>query len=309
MNIFFQLCGRVISDKKTYTSAYIALLAFLLMAWPARSQAVYEADYMNQALKRVFRKSEAVTNVKDKVLAGYGFDPQGACLWGAYLKVGNENTLDTQLQAGRSYFFIGAGDDYVKNVDVLITNTKGRVLAKDIEGGKEAGVLFKPKYSGPYKVILRLKAGDRFGLCALACLKRPDGWVLNRTQFLKMTDVFKSDIEGCWKSYKGGRFLRNGQWCLVMGVVPQGRPLSWNHKIPPGLLAIKTAQVGSSRELNLYLFNASRGIVASNTEGEATPGFTYYSHSGGTYRWEVAGHSTHGLSFVGVALLELPTKN
>ncbi|BCM94005.1 hypothetical protein IAD21_05900 [Abditibacteriota bacterium] len=275
---------------------------------PASSTPVstHEADYMNQALQRVFRKAEAVTKVKDKLLAGYGFDQEGECLWGAFLKVGQQITLDTTLEAGRSYFFVGAGDDFVTNLDIIITDTSGHILGQDTEAGKEAGVLFKPKYNGGYKVLLRLKAGDRFGLCALACLKRPGGWLLNHAEFTQTANVFKTGVQSWWKSFKGGSFLHNGQWCLVMGVVQQGRTLTWSHTIPPGRLALTTVQDGRARDLDLYLVNANDEVVTSDTTGGSTPGFTYNSPGGGAYTWEIKAVSTTGPSLVGVALLELP---
>lgn len=295
----------------------LSFLLLLLMTYSGRTQEsptstkvvpMYEADYMNQALKRVFRKAQAVTQVKDKALAGYGFDRTGACLWGTYLKVGSENTLEMVAEGGKSYFLIAAGDDFVKNIDIVVTDKNGRIVAKDTESGKEAGVLYKPQYSGLCHVILRLKAGDRFGLCALACLKRPNGWLLNKNKFAETTDVFKRGIQQWWKSYKGAAFLHNGDWSLVMGVLEPGKSLVWSHTVPAGLLGITTAHDGFARDLDLYLRTPPGAYLKAAVKSGSTPSLTYLSTQGGTYSWEVKATSSKGPTLIAVALLELPKR-
>lgn len=72
-------------------------------------------------------------------------------------------SLDTTryFQAGNDYVIVADGDGNARDVDLLILNSRGRVVAKDDGFSKRALVRFKPSVSGTYTI--RLQMADASG--------------------------------------------------------------------------------------------------------------------------------------------------
>jgi hypothetical protein len=95
---------------------------------------------------------------------GYIFQDNVFSIGGGWLKQ-DQNTwvplYTLNLQQGKKYRFLAAGDYDAKDVDLQVQDLKGKVVAKDEEKASEAKVDFTPNASGKYLVSVRLFDSDK----------------------------------------------------------------------------------------------------------------------------------------------------
>jgi len=127
-------------------------------------------------------EKEAETCLRTKVWDGY------ADCWGvrtmttATIPDGKTRNYLVTLYAGNEYRIQTCADDKVKNLDVLVYDTHGNVLARDMApaGGPESDdrepmVPFKPPTTGTYYIVLYVresKLSDSDGAVAMAVVYR-----------------------------------------------------------------------------------------------------------------------------------------
>jgi hypothetical protein len=96
---------------------------------------------------------------------GYSLQDNSFSIGGGWLKQSQNDwapLFTVQLQAGKKYRFIAAGDVDAKDVDLEIVSDsgKGKTVASDVATNPEAVVDFTPANTGRYLVRIRLYSSD-----------------------------------------------------------------------------------------------------------------------------------------------------
>lgn len=88
------------------------------------------------------------------------------------LRPGEMFAKEMYLVAGKRYLFVAAGCDDAIDVDIAVLNSKGNLVAADIDSDALAATTFIPAQSGNYKIVAVLDKAIRGGahVFFLACV-------------------------------------------------------------------------------------------------------------------------------------------
>ena len=95
--------------------------------------------------------------VQTKVWEAYAEGWGVRTLTGSTIDAGKTRNYLVTLYAGNEYEVKTCGDDGVKDLDVLLYDTDGKVLVKDEDVGRQPSIKFTPKATSTYYVVLYLK--------------------------------------------------------------------------------------------------------------------------------------------------------
>lgn len=295
---------------RTWVRSFLTLAGVLATSQdiPAQAQAAPNLAAQTLALNRAGEALDHVVTSAKKINARlkYGFFEQG-CVFGVMLRPGASASETFGLLAGQSYMFIGGADKSARNVDVVITDSAGRVVKEDTEQDASPFVIFKPQKSGRYKMALRLtaaKSGTAF--CAVTVLRK-GGYDIPIERISEA--VAKAAVASglIFREVKGGRFNQDRDtWALYGAVLKPKQTISSDPKI------YSTANrgfvgVGDNRikDLDLFLLNSKGQRVASDTKNGEAAGVGYRT-THGTYSVALANNSSNGPALVMTILIELP---
>jgi hypothetical protein len=96
--------------------------------------------------------------------AGFSLQDNSFSIGGGWLKQSQSAWVplySVQLQAGKSYRFIAAGDVDAKDVDLEVQDANGKTVAADVAENPEAVVDYTPAATGRYLVRIRLYNSDK----------------------------------------------------------------------------------------------------------------------------------------------------
>lgn len=253
-------------------------LAVLWLLHPQLAQANTPTNYIGQSLRRLFRKTAAALN-SDPSLGLGGVLGDGLlnhqvafCTW--------------YFNAGQTYYVFASGDDDARDLDIYISDTKGNLLAKDETRDAAPVVKFTPKYTGAYKVGMRLyeiRDGATGSFCALTEISKayhrvsPSSVNESLESFLSHLDDFltKNKTEIVYHE-------DDQNWLLY------GEPLRLNNtafsderRLTRGNWGVLAG--GGASDLDIWILNKQDKYVVRATQGGA-PRVVYNSPSGGRFR-------------------------
>jgi hypothetical protein len=99
-------------------------------------------------------ESEADACLRTKVWDGYADGWGIRTMTSTTLADGKTRNYLVTLYEGNAYRIQTCADDAVKNLDVLLYDTKGNVIARDSAVDREPVVEFKPEATGTYYIVL-----------------------------------------------------------------------------------------------------------------------------------------------------------
>ena len=221
--------------------------------------------FMLQALGRVAGEARQLEDGRR-----FGFE-EGICLLGSYIQQGNTTALDHQLEGGRTYVFLGGGDDDVRDADLFIFDAAGRRVAQDTDNDPTPVVTFTPKFDGRYSILLRLHdCRTPAGFCALAIL-REGGWDIPTESVVQASSQC---MISCLRF--GGRFKfhdRVNQWSLFGSVLKQGETAAMNRlDLGSGIRTFVAGADKGAGDIDLSLSDGG-GAVAKDEDPDPTPAF------------------------------------
>ena len=99
-------------------------------------------------------ESEADACLRTKVWDGYADGWGIRTMTSTTLEDGKTRNYLVTLYEGNSYKIQTCADDQSKNLDVLLYDTKGNVIARDSTVDREPVIEFKPTATGTYSIVL-----------------------------------------------------------------------------------------------------------------------------------------------------------
>jgi hypothetical protein len=264
----------------------------------AASRADSTDQYLSQALGRLVR---AIDEVDGLTTFGY---IEGDCLFGSLQAVGDSAVVTVDLRKGRAVALFGAGDDDARDVDLVVTNSDGAIVAQDTDDDSTPVARFKPAEDGRYTIRLKLEASrDSASFCSLAIL-RENGWSI---PIQDTAAAYRRCIDGyrlLAARYSGIQFgRRRGGWCLIGGVIPQGGDLGFSNMIfGAGNHILLAAADDHSQDVDLYLLEDG-AIRAQDQRDDAVAIVEAETSEGHSYRLRVTNEKSRGPAMTIVVLL------
>lgn len=99
-------------------------------------------------------ESEAESCLRIKIWDGYGDGWGVRTMTSASIADGKTRNYLVTLYAGSEYRIQGCADEGVRNLDLLLYDAKGDVLARDATDGREPELRFRPQSTGTFYVVL-----------------------------------------------------------------------------------------------------------------------------------------------------------
>ena len=282
----------------------------LLCAWPLVPARAQQKDMaaqtvalrrVSQSLDRVVRKAKGVTDKTD-----FGFN-EGACVFGAMIAPGSSVSETLPLKAGISYIFGSAGDDSTTNVDIFISDSAGRVVEKDNASDLFAVALFTPKKSGNYKMTLRLAAAKSGKAFCSAIVLRKGGIKIPLERIQQAETKAGVALVIVFGLAQGGQFNQDRNTWALHGVVLNSKQTTQSDYKRYEARNRAFFVVGDNRikDLDFYLRDGNKKIVASDTKGGDYPSFAYQTKAG-NYSISIHNNYSTGPSLIMGVLIDLP---
>ena len=290
----------IIRNLKLQLSRAISLLvlsAVLIAAnvRPARASLSSEYRPVEQAVTNVMRAAQNVV-----ARTPYQFDA-GVCFGVAVIRRGDFISSQYPLQKGVDYVFFGAGDKSVQNVDLEISDSSGKVIARDVAADAKPAIRYIAKSTGAHRLTMRLKkSSGASSFCALIVMRRSGGYALP-VSVLREIAKPEANIPQEMKQYdKLMRFHRvRNEWAIYGAVLKQGDATMLSDlRFESGNHVLGAVSDGRATDIDLYLSNAANQRVAQSTDGGANPGLVYRTDGNQKYGITVANRKSKGASLI-----------
>jgi hypothetical protein len=145
--------NQVLSSRGRFTLGICLAATLALVAAETRVAAQEnQGRFINQASKRLV---EMIAKANDD---GFILASNQLSIGGGWLRQSTEwvTLYSVQMEGGRLYRVVAAGDGDARDVDVEILNAKQNVVAKDEKVDPTATVNYRPPVTGRYTVRARL---------------------------------------------------------------------------------------------------------------------------------------------------------
>lgn len=280
----------------------------LVMFRPAAADATTGDDgwgpgtFMIQSIGAVLQGALAIGDG-----SAIGFDDEAHCLFGAYVANGSSIAVTRVLQAGKTYVFLGGGDDDVADLDIEVRNEAGRVVAKDDDDDNTPIVLYSPEGTAKFSIQLSLYKSRTSSSFVSLAIMRKGGYDI---PVVHLRDAVAQCFAMCERAHAalgGVRFHdRQNQWALVGGVLEQGETVSLgNMALEEARHAFVTAGDRDALDLDMTLVDQATGkIVDRDVEGDSKPVIVYTTRPTTSYKLGVVNVRSSGPAMVVTAILE-----
>jgi hypothetical protein len=258
--------------------------------------------FMAQAVGAVVRVGHEVAQ-QSTALGWY----ENVSVLGAFVRVGQSSSFRLPLRAGEIYAFVGGGDNDATDVDLLVKDSTGQVLARDRLANATPSVVFSPPTSGSYSITVDLYSATTSGsFVALAVLSNGP-----RRYSVPLDNLVSAFMKGLAQaallSEAGGiRWYHEGsnQWAMFGQVVEQGDSMRIQQlTMDERLHAVVAAGDDTAQDLDLFLRRQGR-MLKSDDDLDATPMLSYYTSAGPGYEIEVKNVRSRGPSLVVATIVE-----
>lgn len=200
--------------------AALALSALILVASSTAARAAGTTDTTIQSLQQARDTMIAgAAALKKESYAYDGVTPFAL----AFIDRKGSASMTTPLQAGTDYAFVGVGDEDVTDIDIIIKDSAGKIVAQDVDDQEVAAAPFTPTKSGKYTVTLRLTSSkSSSSACALAILRQGGGYTLSDESVRDTTDTMFEVSQKLHEKYNTIYNSGKSQWAIVGNVLKAG---------------------------------------------------------------------------------------
>jgi hypothetical protein len=240
----------------------------------------------------------------------YGFDGGDICVVGAFIHTGRSVTITRSFERGVRYLVLGGGADNAADVDVAISDGRGRQLAKDIDRDPAPLLTFAPPATGQYTVNLLLpETTIGTGAFVAAAIMRQGGYTIPVDRFVasfsraltvataaaqRQPFVFHEGAPGRAEPSFYSTVIGPGGYVMYSGV----------HPTSPLTVALSGAD-DAAGDLDIHVVDvATNTIVARDTDDDATPVTSFRGRPERVYGAVVSNEQSHGATLVTTLILE-----
>jgi hypothetical protein len=132
------------------------------------SQSSDPGERVNQAITTLLDGFETFKSSEEgKGLLTYGF----SSISGSFLQMGEKSFVQTTLTKGTEYLLMAGGDDKTFDVDIIIKDSDGKVVKRDIKSEKFAVLYYEPLSTGLYVIELSASGVTGYGFSVLCFLQ------------------------------------------------------------------------------------------------------------------------------------------
>src|SRR5262249_17054772 len=124
-------------------AALLSILTVLFYSSPAAAE-WGPGNRMTKAAALALGSAKGISDVTD-----FGFDTDLSTL-GAFLVAGKSAAFTKSLEKGREYLILGGGDDNIEDLDLEVTDQKGKKIAEDTQTDAAPIVRFTAPSSGQF---------------------------------------------------------------------------------------------------------------------------------------------------------------
>lgn len=256
---------------------------------------------------RHMSKSMAITLARGKAIeqkSDYGFCQ--TCYLGAFLQPGNDSFMTMPLEAGRSYVFMGstACDDC--DLDILVVDENGRVVAKDTDSDHVPAVEFTPSSTARYTVRLKLYRATTAQFCGMTLMQK-GGWAV---PIENLALASARTLKHCQyvASKTPARFLQEpGEWAMIGSIMREGEKSGYSDmRLGTGRRVIVACGDKHTRDLDLHGHQESPNReLANDTESDPTPILAFKTIGSARYAVNITNAHSSGATLVMTAILDI----
>lgn len=171
--------------------------------------------YLTQAFDRIYTPLGILSEK-----TGYGLDESVAVL-GAILGRGEKVWFKRPLRANVEYVFAAGGDDDALDVDLELSDSAGKLVARDRDTSSTAVLKYTPPRDGTFTLgvsLPLLEKGAGFAFCTVAILRQDGRPLLIEGVAHALVHVLRAGMVLSSK-YKVDLLSEKNQWAIVGGVV------------------------------------------------------------------------------------------
>lgn len=290
----------------------IPLIAAALCAAQAGStpsaNASLTSEYrpVEQAVTRVMRAAQKVV-----AKTPYNFDA-GVCFGVAVVRRGDFITTTYPLQKGVTYVFFGGGDANAQNIDLQLSDANNRVLAKDVAADAIPAVQYVPKYTGSYRLTMRLKKSrSATSFCSIIVMRKTGGYSL---PISTLREAAKPSAQMPAEMKQVGDLLRfhrvRNEFAIYGAVLKQGDATKLGGlKFESGNHIIGAFSDGRSKDIGIALSSNGVSVPTQGNQTGETPGILSQTSGSKTYDLTLQNRRSNGASLIFVTVFDVTAKS
>ncbi|HKI19611.1 MAG TPA: hypothetical protein VKA15_17120 [Isosphaeraceae bacterium] len=227
---------------------------------------------------------------------------------GACLQPGRFSFLTTTLTRGRTYAFLGAGNHTAQDLDIIIEDASGKVVAQDVDDNATPRVQFTPSRTGRYTLKLKLHDAIAPSFCGMVLL-RQNGWTVPARNLDIAMDNMLAHCQNV-ATRRAAKFLDlPGEWAVVGTIIEPGKSSTFTDiRLGSGRRAITSGGDSVTRDIGLEVFEdgATPRLVLDTDQGEdAAPVVQCTASSFKRYGLEIKNPRFEGGTMIMTALLDV----
>ena len=255
--------GRFSRSSQGHLFVACALLV-IGMATSSRASTA-DSDALKQARDRMLIGAEVLT---DENFAYDGVTPFSM----AFIAKGSFASMNTPLEKGVPYAILGVGDDDATDIDVIVQDSKGNVMAQDLDDSDTAVATFTPRYGGNYTVFVNLPASEaETSACSLSIFRKGGGFKLTNDSVKNTTDTMFDAVQEVHNKYETIYHSGTGQWAIVGSVLKSGASSTFSGMpTKEGFYAFLAVGDEDMRDLNMKIRDANDKVLLKDVDPDDT---------------------------------------
>jgi hypothetical protein len=281
----------------------IICLTISLFTTPSSHAALrQEQPLAEQAVRKVLGATTKVVKQSP-----FNFDA-GVCFGIAVLSRGGFIQTPYPLQRGVRYLFIGGGDINAQDINLAVLDANGKTVAGDSAPDAIPVVFFTPKYTGNYRLTMRLKKSKTTtSFCSIVVMRKTGGYALPVSSIrdaISPSESLPPEADQLANLLRFHR-LRN-QWAAFGAVLKQGdTTVIPGLKFETGRHVFISGSDGRSTDVDLYLLNGAGQKLAESTRDGNAGAFLHETSGAQTYQLALANRRSQGASLVFLIALDV----
>jgi hypothetical protein len=259
-----------------------------------------DGDYMIEAVDRVVATADEATRMFRNV-SWYA----GTSVAASFVNPGRGASLRLPLRSDETYAFVGAGDDDAADVDIILRDHRGDVVAYDEDVDATPFLVYRPRRSGDYTLTLELHAARVRSFVALAILTDGTGYSVPLSSMATALRGSLMQAEVVARAQPGTHYHhQDNHWAILGQVLPQGGSMQiTNLTMEDEQHVIVAAGDAAAQDLDIFVRKAGR-LIASNEDPEALPWVIVRTRAASDYEVEVRNVRSSGPTLVVMSMIE-----